>query len=175
MAKRQRVIDRDRGWAKYRRHMESAKGAYVKVGVIAELGIKPKQERGVAGVVKNSEDKSVVDVAFWNEFGTKRIPSRSFIRSTHDEQRQRLRSVKRKLGRQIANGMPVDVALGVLGEWMKTKQIQKIDRLRTPPNKPATIKRKGSSNPLVDIGQMKQSIHYQISIPRGMRLRVRGV
>ncbi len=167
---RQLVVDRDRGWAKFKRHMRSAKGAHVKIGVTAEVGAKPKEERG-PGDVRQKSERTVVEIAFWNEFGTKNIPARSFIRSTHDENRRRIRSLKRRLGRMMAH-RKIDIrgALGVLGEFMKAKQIQKIDRLRTPPNAPSTRRRKRSSNPLVDLGQLKQSIQYQVVLPAGRRV-----
>lgn len=34
--------------------------------------------------------------------------------------------------------------------------------LRTPPNTPSTIKAKGSSNPLIDTGELRQSVTYEI-------------
>jgi hypothetical protein len=34
--------------------------------------------------------------------------------------------------------------------------------LRHPPNAPATIRAKGSSKPLIDTGEMRQSVTYQI-------------
>jgi hypothetical protein len=146
--------------------MKEVKGAHVKVGVIAELGVKPKLERGVDGGVRRADDKTVVEVAFWQEFGTKDIPARSFIRSTHDANRRKIPKMMGDLGRRVANGLPLRVALPRAGEWMKKRQIQKIDTLHTPKLKAATVKAKGSSKPLIDTAQMKQSVHYQVVIPR---------
>jgi hypothetical protein len=170
MAKRNRVIDRDRGWRKKRANAESVKGAHVKVGVIAALGEKPKEERGPSDIPQKA-DVTVAEVAFWNEFGTKRVPARSFIRSTHDESRQKIARMKARLAKLIIDGkMDVKRALGILGEWMKARQIRKIDRLRTPPNEPSTIRQKKSSNPLVDLGQLKQSIDYEIVLRAGAKV-----
>lgn len=171
MAKRNRVIDRDRGWREFRNQMEAVKGAHVKIGVTASVGGALKEERGSEGKSK-AKAPTLAQVGWWNEFGAEDkarnwfIPERSFIRSTHDENRQKIRLFKRRLAKQIAKGMEIETALKILGEWMQAKQIQKIDRLRTPPNAPSTIRRKKSSNPLVDIGQMKQNIRYQVVIPR---------
>ncbi len=169
MAKRALVIDRDRGWQKFKAQMAKVKGPHVKVGVTAAVGSEAKEERG-EGDTKRRGPVTVVQVAWWNEFGTKTIPARSFIRSTHDENRRRLMLMKRSLARKIAKGMAPRRALTVLGEFMKAKQIQKIDRLRTPPNAPGTIRRKRSSNPLVDFGQLKQSIQYEVVIPAGRKV-----
>lgn len=160
------VIDRDRGWNALVKRVAEMKGAHVKVGVTATAGAKPKLERGAGTSTKKSKKMDVVGVAFQNEFGNKRIPERSFIRSTHDENRRKLRALtKRLVGLIEAGKISVEKALGILGMWMKTKQIQKIDRLSTPPNAPSTKARKKSSNPLVDLKQMGQSIHYQIVVP----------
>jgi len=66
--------------------------------------------------------------------------------------------------KQIVNGtMKVETALGLVGEVMADAITQKIITLRTPPNAPYTIKAKGSSNPLVDTGQLKNSITYEVN------------
>ncbi|BCQ68236.1 hypothetical protein PEQA60_22260 [Pseudomonas sp. Eqa60] len=36
--------------------------------------------------------------------------------------------------------------------------------LRTPPNAASTIRQKGSSNPLIDTGAMRQSVTHKVSI-----------
>lgn len=168
MAVRARVIDRDRGWNEYRRRVAGAKGAYVKVGVTSSVGSQPKESRDPAG----KGPLTLVQVAWFNEFGTMtakgktHVPERSFIRSTHDEQREAIIRRKKGLVRQIGDGLSVRRALEILGTWMKGKIQAKIVSLRTPPNAPGTIKRKQSSNPLVDIGQLRQNIEYQVVVPK---------
>jgi hypothetical protein len=170
MAKRGRVIDRDRGWRAIRDNVADAKGAHVKVGVIAALGDKPKEVRGPAEIPASS-DVTVFEVAFWNEFGTKRIPERSFIRSTHDESKQKIHRMKKRLAKLItANKMTVAQALDLLGQWMKAQQQRKIRMLRTPPNAASTIRQKQSSNPLIDFAQLIQSIGYQVVMPAGAKV-----
>ena len=44
-----------------------------------------------------------------------------------------------------------------VNEFKKT-----IKTLNSPPNKPSTVKNKGSSNPLIDTGLLRQSITYQV-------------
>jgi hypothetical protein len=36
--------------------------------------------------------------------------------------------------------------------------------LKTPPNAASTIRKKGSSNPLIDTGAMRQSVTHQVAI-----------
>jgi len=57
--------------------------------------------------------------------------------------------------------------LGRLGEWFKSEIQNKIDILQSPRNAPSTIARKGSANPLIDTGQMKQSIAHVEKIRGG--------
>lgn len=184
MAQRALVIDRDRGLRKLLRNVREARGATVKVGVTESVAPTPKEERqrlakGQYGPVqqKSSESVTILDVAWWNEFGTMRkgkdgtrvphVPARSFIRSTTDEEVSAIRRMKRALADKIMDGTTsVRAALGYLGEWFQAKIQRKITKLREPANAPSTIARKGSSNPLIDIGQLRSSIRYQVDVPR---------
>jgi len=40
---------------------------------------------------------------------------------------------------------------------------QQITDLRSPPNAQSTIERKGSSNPLIDTGLMRQTVTYKVT------------
>lgn len=55
---------------------------------------------------------------------------------------------------QILEGVGV-VAAGAVKVYMT--------ELKTPPNAASTIRKKGSSNPLLDTGAMRQSVTYQVS------------
>lgn len=55
---------------------------------------------------------------------------------------------------QILEGVGV-VAAGAVKVYMT--------ELKTPPNAASTIRKKGSSNPLIDTGAMRQSVTYQVS------------
>jgi hypothetical protein len=169
MAKRPRVRDRDRGWNAYKAGIAKAKGASVRVGVSA--GVAQDQKKPGKGGQKVEEGLTIVEVAWWNEFGTRtksgqvHVPERSFIRSTFDENRRQLQALMRRLARKIGKGMPVKTALDILGQWLVAKDQAKIRKLRTPANAPSTIARKKSSNPLIDIGQLLASITYEVNLP----------
>ena len=49
-----------------------------------------------------------------------------------------------------------------LGELVKGEVQRRIAELKTPPNAPATIARKGSSNPLIDKGVLRASATYKV-------------
>lgn len=91
------------------------------------------------------------------------IPERSFIRSTLSEERKEIAALTKRLYRAILRGkMDSKKALGLLGIDMADRISQKIVKIKSPANKPGTIKRKRSSNPLVDTGQLKNSITWEV-------------
>lgn len=111
-----------------------------------------------------SGDATVAQIGMWNEFGTERIPERSFFRSTVQEEEKHIVSLQRKLLKSISDGkITTDKALALLGEFLSDKIRRKIVALNEPPNAPSTIKAKGSSNPLVDTGQLKNSVTYEVN------------
>jgi phage gpG-like protein len=89
------------------------------------------------------------------------IPARPYIRSTVDENQDRYQAISKKLFGKIIDGdMDKAEALEIMGQLIEGDIKRKIITLRSPANKPATIRRKGSSNPLVDTGLLGGSIRY---------------
>ena len=102
----------------------------------------------------------VAAVAAWNEFGTSRSPERPFFRRTIEA----VRETARELIREGTDGhtLVVDRALGDrLGMYVAGELQQEIVNLQEPPNAPFTIAMKGSSNPLVDTGAMRQAVTWE--------------
>ena len=54
-------------------------------------------------------------------------------------------------------------ALDLVGIVAKTGIQQKISSIYSPPNSPATIRRKGSSKPLIDTGYMLASVSNSVA------------
>lgn len=109
------------------------------------------------------EDQQLIVIAAANEFGTEHIPARSFIRSTVDENGQRYaQAAEGLLGRMVDGEISKFQALELMGQLIEADIKKKIVALHEPPNAPATIRRKGSDNPLIDTGNMLQSIRYVI-------------
>lgn len=133
-------------------------GMHVAIGVIGgKASWKPYKER-------NGEPSNVTlaDVASFNEFGTRRIPARSFMRSTFDEN---LDAYSRWIERLLPTLGITRSAQGVaemIGIKMQADVTQKIVDLKDPPNAPATIARKKSTNPLIHFGHLRQSIAYEV-------------
>lgn len=57
----------------------------------------------------------------------------------------------------------MDLALEIIGQISVSKVQQYMTQLKTPPNAQSTIDKKGSSNPLIDTGELRQSVTYTIS------------
>lgn len=90
------------------------------------------------------------------------IPERSFLRTGHDENADRiLKQTERALSQVIAGRMSIDDMLDLYGEQMATAIKTYIRDLSTPANHPFTIEQKGSSNPLVDTGGLIESITWK--------------
>lgn len=91
-----------------------------------------------------------------------KIPERSFLRSGHDKNADRiLKQTERAICLVIDGKMTVDDMLDLYGQQMATAIKTYMRDLRTPPNHPYTIEQKGSSNPLIDTGDLLESITYK--------------
>lgn len=132
---------------------ESRGPRFVEIGILSDEPKKPFEKVKV----------SLIDVAIINEFGGGHVPERSYIRSTFDQNRNAWLSLTATLKDKVMSGqMEIDSALSVIGRKIQDDIRQKIVSLRTPPNSPRTIKNKRSSNPLIDTGQLRQSINYRV-------------
>jgi hypothetical protein len=133
------------------RSVKINKHAHTKVGFQRKDGKKEKKN-----------DVLVVDVAIANEFGTSKIDARSFMRTYFEENKERLAKIGGNMYTDVLLGkLDVKKGLSMLGEYAKAGVQKKIDDIDFPPNAPSTIKKKGSSKPLIDTGQMRQSITHE--------------
>jgi hypothetical protein len=112
---------------------------------------------------------TVLDVGTWNEFGTvdpdgrTLVPSRSFIRDWADGNRKRAQGILSKLMKLVIAGeLTEDAALEQFGAWAKGQIQARIARGVPPPNAASTVKRKGSSTPLIDTEVLRSSIDYEV-------------
>ena len=99
----------------------------------------------------------VAQVAFWNNFGTKRSPPRPFFNNMIAKNSPRWGEALGKI--LAANGYDEDNALGLMGQLMQGQLQQEIIDTNTPPNAPYTVRMKnGATKVLVDSGVMLQSV-----------------
>lgn len=107
--------------------------------------------------------ESMADIAAQNEFGTRKIPERSFMRTAFDENIADITTYfSDQLGLVIDKAQNIQQALGLTGQLVTGLIQRKIRQIVIPPNAPFTIIQKGSSKPLIDFGQMIQSVRYVI-------------
>ena len=145
------VKDIDLGWKRIKKELKLLDNSYTIVGIQSDAG-------------KEEDGQNIAAVGAYNEFGvpSNNIPARPFMRSTFEEQKEKLKIVQRaQYSRVLAGTRSVKSALALIGEFMTGKIKRKITSLRMPPNLPATIKSKKSSNPLIDTGRMRASITHK--------------
>lgn len=105
----------------------------------------------------------MAQIAFDNEFGTKNAPARPFLRTSFDENRQRINNVISGEYDKVVNGIStVKRSLNLIGLFGVDLIQQKIRAIHFPPNSPRTIAIKKSSKPLIDFGQMIQSVRHKV-------------
>lgn len=127
-----------------------ADGMSVKVGVL-----------GAAGV---EGETSIVDIALIHELGAPRagIPERSFLRSTFEAKSRQIGRLAEQMAKKAYEGQGVEQSLNLMGTYLVAEIRKTIAARITPPLKEATITRKGSDLPLVDTGQLINSITYTV-------------
>lgn len=108
-------------------------------------------------------DLTVAEVAEIHEFGLGSAPRRSFLAGWFDEKRDEIENVVVKGGRALARGkLTMPALLEQIGGWAVGSIQERISNNIPPPNAAETIKRKGSSVPLIAKGQLRASITYRV-------------
>lgn len=170
-----KVIDRDFGFKDLLGALDDLKG---EISVLV----------GVPEASKEYKDgANQVLIASVQEFGSSdgRIPERSFLRSTVDEKSSEYSALLTKLvGRVVDGKITPNQALDRLGLKVESDVKRKIVAIQEPPNAASTIRQKKkkagkkvkniklvtgadgteseTGNPLIDTGQLRQSITYEI-------------
>nr|DAE92079.1 MAG TPA: virion morphogenesis protein [Myoviridae sp. ct5xZ3] len=115
-----------------------------------------------AGEATEEDGTDVCDVAIWNEFGTEHVPSRPFLRNSVDNNASKINSFLKSTKRDLVAVKPAEQVLKEIGIFQKDLIQQEIGHGSFEPNAETTIKKKGSSKPLIDSGRMRQSVNYVI-------------
>ena len=142
-----------------------------------------KVEIGIFADAKREDGAPMLVIAAANEFGAKIpkrqarfggpddensggwiiIPERSYLRAWFDENVDALQAtIERLIGQVVEGKISGRAALETIGGYVATHVQAYMVDLKTPPNAPSTIRRKGSSNPLIDTGQLKDSITWKV-------------
>jgi hypothetical protein len=121
--------------------------------------------RGQEGPV-TIDRPDILSIATWNEFGTRRIPERSFLRATADQNAKKYERLLEAAVERMVDGVHPQLAFGLVGEVAVGDVQRRIKARIPPPNAPSTIASKGSDVPLIDTGRLRQSIDYKVEVLR---------
>ena len=113
----------------------------------------------------NSEPITNAELMFIHTNGSpiKNIPKRPTIEPTIEENKERISEMFNKTVNKILNKKGDGRAdLEKIGIWTVNKIKAKFGSDDLIPNAPATIAKKGSDRPLIDTGQLRNSITYVI-------------
>jgi phage gpG-like protein len=133
--------------------------------LVGKLKKAPHVAVGILQDEAHDEHFSMVDLAMVHEYGSRGggIPERSFIRSTCDTKKKDHVKLIGKLQDKILRGhLTTKQALTAMGEVVSKDMVQTINAGIEPALEAATIKRKGSSKPLIDTGRLKGSITHEV-------------
>lgn len=147
----------DKGMQKYKERLETLR-LHNKLAVRAGV---------LGGTTRDDTDLTNAQIASIHEYGLGKVPARPFIRPPFDKNHKTYVDMLAKgLRKAMRNLNPR--AFPMLLELIGQKMVADIKNYVTqgtgvpPPLSPATIKRKGSSRPLVDTGQLLNSVTYQV-------------
>lgn len=111
-----------------------------------------------------SSGESLVQIAAKHEFGAGGMAQRAFLRPGVEKSRDRIaKAIEMGLlnSDDVADGL--EQGLDAAGVVAVAGVQEFITELKSPENSAATIAKKGSSNPLIDTGNMRQSVSYIVS------------
>ena len=136
----------------YEKNLQQFKDSVVKAGILAKDGSE-----------NHSEGITVFQIGMIHEFGVpeKNIPRRSFIRVPIENNIKEITKLIENNHRLVSeNAMSAKVALDRIGIKAQNTIKESFRNNDWKPLKRATVKRKGSSRPLIDTGQLIGSISY---------------
>lgn len=186
-----RVIDTDRGYSRIVREINRKGKARVQVGVFGSKAAAAHQggKLTVVDVATTNEFGAIINhpggTAYETGPGgqarfvsntyaegkdlprtaphTIKIPERSFIRKTVDIKKRQIARVTKNLAIQVLAGrVSRSKALTTIGVLVQGLIKARMSRGIPPPNTPSTIARKGSAKPLIDKGQLRSSIVFEV-------------
>lgn len=155
MSNTNRVIDIDKGWNRIQREFKEFKGAATVVGY----------PEGESGTERHDEAKiSLAGLAAVHEYGSvaRNIPERPLQRQTFERTKKHIyKVILNEFSKVLANKVDVKKALSAVGEWYTGQMKNTIDTGNFVGLSEVTKARKGSSKPLIDTGQLRNSITHK--------------
>lgn len=128
-----------------------------------QVNVGIREDKGA--VTHKDSDLTVAQIGAIHEFGAPAagIPERPFLRGSIQKNRQKYIALNRNSLKKIISGdLDMNGALGLLGTRAAADVQREIRAGDFVALDPKTIKRKGSSKPLIDTGQLRQSIDWEL-------------
>lgn len=172
-----KVKDRDRGYKKMLKRVLAQQPKEVSVGIFSAEASEIHEEAERFSPVTYDEASNsftraepkprkpitVGEIAEIHEYGLGNNPERSFIRAWVDENPGKIRAAMTRVLEEVIKGKRTkEVAMNRFGLWAVGQMQKRISAGISPGLSPVTILRKGSSIPLIDTGQLRASITYQV-------------
>lgn len=153
------TVERDARFDAFIKRLQETKRTEVFIGLLGS---------GKAQAPHGDGTITQVDVGTWNEFGVEidgveHVPERSFLRATIDikhkdiTKRAATELQKAFLGKQSVGDAYERIGIAVVGMVQK-----RISDGIAPGNAEVTMQRKGSSTPLIDTGQLRSAVTYEV-------------
>lgn len=153
----------DKGYKNICQEVRNLNTSYTKVGFPEDGTVQPARKKG-SGHEAFSGMSEIAYIASIMEYGNDSpvpIPPRPFMKMAFDKNRQELRTVREKYLKSVLdNRMTAQRALGLIGEWFAGTIKRTIRDGKFEANAPYTIAKKGSDKPLIDTGQMLNSVQH---------------
>jgi len=130
---------------------------------LAELEV----QVGFQGDQTYEDGTSLAEVAAYNEFGSSDTPERPFMKQSFENHESELQAACDLVNKTLAAGGSAEQALDKLGVSVKGIVQEEIVNGGFAPNAESTIKQKGSEQPLIDSGYMRQSVNYVVKRREG--------
>jgi hypothetical protein len=145
-------------------YVSSGKTIRLVIGVLGD-GRTHSANRSAKGSRKTTskgQARTTREIAIFNANGTASIPARPFLTKFFTERKTEVEKTLNSWFRYVFDGKDPVVAAKMIGEVLVGKIKAFIPQGGFAPNAASTIKRKGSSTPLIDKGQLRQSISYKV-------------
>lgn len=158
------IIDIDRGWDRILATMRGPlrNKPHTRVGILSSR----RNRVLTSGPGRSRRSATLAGIAAANEYGTARIPSRPFMRTSVDSHADEYTGMlARGFGQILDSGRPVEAVLTEVGNEARTHMVEQIDNSPAwaAPNAPLTVALKGSSHPLIDTGTLRASIAFDVT------------
>jgi len=148
-------IDTDKGMADIRQQIAALGKMGVKAGIVEGTG-------SVGGV-------GIAQYGAYNEYGVPGkkkkwdIPPRPFIRGFVENESAGIKTKQEQIFNMVTAGkIEAKQAINLLGQFAQDGIKRYVKSGDFEPNAESTIKRKGSSRPLIDTGTLLNSIRYEV-------------